>query len=190
MRVTRPTMFSLRTVRRALSVVLYLTVLANFSWSQKTSPITTVILVRHAEKDTVGTDPSLTRAGVDRSQALAQLFGNSEISTIYVTQFRRTQQTAEPLATRLRVKPVVFNVDLSNPRRYANALAKEILTKCAGSTVLVSNHSNLIPLIIDALGAGGNMTIDDHTYDDVFVVSRNSSGSARLLKLKYGNPSH
>lgn len=179
---------SSRVLRRALHVVFCLTVLINFSWTQKSSPITTIILVRHAEKDTVGTDPSLNETGVKHALALAQLFGNSEISTIFVTQFRRTQQTVEPLATRLHLKPVVFNVDLSSPRRYANALAKEILAKCAGSIVLVANHSNLIPLIIDALGAGNNTTIDDHTYDDVFVVSRDSSGSAKLLKLKYENP--
>ena len=177
-------------LRRMLWFALCLTVLVNPSLSQKANPITTIILVRHAEKDTVGADPALTKAGVDRSLALANLFGNSGISTIYVTQFRRTQQTAEPLASRLHVKPVVFSVDLSSPRRYANDLANEIIAKWSGSTLLVSNHSNIIPLIIDALGAGSTTTIDDHIYDDVFVVLRDSSGSAKLLKLKYGNPSH
>src|SRR5476651_1595762 len=75
---------------------------------------TTVVLVRHAEK-ALGTieDPPLSPEGEQRSERLAQMFGDSagagRLDAIYVTNTRRTQQTAAPLAARLHVVPVVLS---------------------------------------------------------------------------------
>ena len=64
--------------------------------------------VRHAEK-ALGTieDPPLSPEGEQRSERLAQMFGERDgaghLDAIYVTNTRRTQQTAAPLAARLHL---------------------------------------------------------------------------------------
>src|SRR5438874_13735457 len=60
-----------------------------------TRPVTTIILVRHAEKisDPNNSDTDLSTDGQARAQLLARMFGNSEINAIYETQYKRTQET-------------------------------------------------------------------------------------------------
>src|SRR6266850_4918337 len=64
---------------------------------------TTILLVRHAEKDTkvLGSDPPLNAAGILRAQELARVLADARIDAIYVTPYQRNRQTALPLATRL-----------------------------------------------------------------------------------------
>ncbi len=171
------------------SLLVLTAILANPARAQTAEPFTTIILVRHAEKDSAGVNPSLTVRGMERARALDRTLSGIRISTVYVTQFLRTQQTAQGVVKRLKITPVVFDVDLSKPRQYAKALADDIVRKHSGETVLVANHSNLLPFIVEALGAGKIGEIGDRTYDDIFIVVKHASGSATLLKLKYGSPS-
>src|SRR5437773_8048647 len=66
-------------------------------------PVTTVIVVRHAEKniEPANPDPDLSPAGQARAQELARMFGDAGVNAIYATQFKRTQQTVKPLGDRL-----------------------------------------------------------------------------------------
>src|SRR6266576_4605291 len=66
-------------------------------------PITTVILVRHAEKNIEpnNPDPDLSPAGEARAQELARMFSNAGVNAIYATEYKRTQETVKPLADRL-----------------------------------------------------------------------------------------
>src|SRR5215470_3668124 len=68
-------------------------------------PITTVILVRHAEKkiEPDNPDPDLTPAGVERAQEIAREFAGAGINAIFATQYKRTQQTVKPLSDRIGV---------------------------------------------------------------------------------------
>ena len=159
------------------------------AFSQDIGKPTVVILVRHAEKDTGSVDPPLTQRGLDRSLALARLLGDVDISVIYATQFIRTQQTVKQLSSLHGLKPELVNVDLSNPRLFASNLAKAILKDHPGQTVLVSSHSNIIPFMIEALGAGQKPPIGDNEFDNVFIVTKYQTGTAKLLKLRYGEPS-
>lgn len=62
-------------------------------------PVTTVILVRHAEKmvlppsDPRSDDPPLSADGTTRAQTLAHVVGNAGIEVIFATEFQRTQMT-------------------------------------------------------------------------------------------------
>ena len=62
-------------------------------------PVTTVIVVRHAEKniEPSNPDPDLSPAGQARAQESARMFGDAGINAIYATQYKRTQQTVKPL---------------------------------------------------------------------------------------------
>src|SRR5438067_11607217 len=68
-------------------------------------PVTTVILIRHAEKviDPNNADPDLSPAGQARAQELVRMFGDAGINAIYATQYKRTQQTVKLLADKLGV---------------------------------------------------------------------------------------
>jgi len=72
---------------------------------------TTIYLVRHAEKQTTGngsmmiSDPDLTEDGRLRAKALADTLAGKKITAVYATQYKRTQQTAEPTAI-LKLTPI------------------------------------------------------------------------------------
>src|SRR3954467_5338840 len=64
-----------------------------------------VILVRHAElQGAAMADPKslpLSSAGKERAQRLAGMLRDAGIAAIYVTDFARTNQTAQPLSQEL-----------------------------------------------------------------------------------------
>src|ERR1700741_2063320 len=69
-------------------------------------PVTTVILIRHAEKiiDPNNPDVDLSPAGQARAQELARMFGDAGVNVIYATQYKRTQETVKPLADKLGLR--------------------------------------------------------------------------------------
>ncbi|MEO1083146.1 MAG: phosphoglycerate mutase family protein [Acidobacteriota bacterium] len=146
-----------------------------------------IFIVLHAEKETgdgVGRDPNLNDAGRERaSSALVELLDGAEIDAAYVTQWRRTQQTAAPLLESIGRTPVMLETDDG----FEAALAERLLANHRGETVLVVGHSNTNPVLIEALGAAPpSMTDDD--YDDVYMVVFPAPGEARLIRLGYGRP--
>src|SRR5690606_22618825 len=59
---------------------------------------TTVIVLRHAEKEIGGADPNLNSDGVLRAEELKRILQNIPIAAVYSTSFIRTKKTVEPLA--------------------------------------------------------------------------------------------
>jgi phosphohistidine phosphatase SixA len=145
-------------------------------------PVTTVILVRHAEKkiEPNNPDPDLTDSGQQRAQEIARMFGNSGLNTIYATQFKRTQQTVKPLSDRSGVSVSLLNSNQSDE------LVKQILTNHRGQTVFVSGHNNSVPAIVSTLSGDSFPIIPESEYDNLFIVTVYRFGKAKVLKLKYG----
>jgi phosphohistidine phosphatase SixA len=141
-----------------------------------------VFLVRHAERaDTAEgggptmTDPDLSAAGLARAESLATTLRHAKVTAIYTTEYRRTKQTAEPLAKALGLEPtVVMSKDLPG--------LMEKLKEATGN-VLVVGHSNSVPGVIEALGVTEAVAIGDADYDNLFVVIR--SAQHQLLRLSY-----
>jgi len=152
----------------------------------------TVFLIRHAEReDEPRQDPPLTSAGVARSMALARLLSNAGVKAIFTSQFTRTKQTAEPLATKLgiTVTPFTLKSNPSNPRQIAEESTAEVTNKIlerSGQSVLVVGHSNSIPDVIKMLGGDVVPTIDESKFDDLFIVTVYAKGKAKVVQLKYG----
>lgn len=145
--------------------------------------MTTVILVRHAEKspDATLTDPPLTAAGEARAKTLARMLGKAGVSAIYTTPVVRTRRTAAPLAAALGVQPV----EIQTGATYANDVVSRIRNQHAGATVLVVGHSNTTPEVIRALGIAEAPAIPDAEFDNFFVVTFVDGHAPSLLKLKY-----
>jgi len=153
----------------------------------------TVFLIRHAEReDEPRQDPPLSKDGVARSQALARLLSSAGIKAIFTSQFTRTKQTAEPLATKLgiNVTPFTLKSNPAKPRQIAEESTAEVTNKIlehAGESVLVVGHSNSIPDVIKMLGGDFIPTIDERKFDDLFIVNVYAKGKAKVVQLKYGS---
>ena len=163
--------------RIILFVILFYVVCSAAYAKQK---ITTVLLVRHSEKlTTPADDPVLSPQGTVRAQLLVRMFENSGLNAIYTSQFTRTKLTAEPLAKR-------FGIPLETvDAKTTNKLVESILSKHSGGTVLVVGHSNTLPEIIEALGAGKIQEIDDLDYDNIYVVTVSGNGIAKVVRMKF-----
>ena len=147
-------------------------------------PVTTVILIRHAEKviDPNNPDVDLSPAGQARAQELARMFGDAGIYTIYATQYKRTQQTVKPLADKLGL-PITQVNSKSTPE-----LLNQIRTQHRGETIFIAGHNNSVPEIITALGGPTYPTIPETEYDNLYVVTVYRTGKAKVVKMKYGAP--
>jgi 2,3-bisphosphoglycerate-dependent phosphoglycerate mutase len=166
-----------------LLILVLATALAFVGYLCFFSPVTTVLLVRHAEKSATPPDnPVLSDAGQARAQALARVLEGAGVRALYATEFARTQQTVQPLATQLGL--TVTQINASD----ADGLVNHILTNHRGETVLVAGHSNTLPAIIEKLKAGQIPAIADTEYDKLFVVTVYRFGKAKVLQLRYGPP--
>lgn len=148
--------------------------------AQDAAEETVVVLVRHAEKE-AGEDPALDEAGRTRAHALAHALSKWPGGTIYVSQFRRTRETAAPLTEAWGVEPVVVDA-----RDVAGLAAR--IREGGAARVVVVGHSNTVPALVGALGADAPDQIAEEVYDDLFVVTLSAGGGARLIRLKYGSP--
>jgi broad specificity phosphatase PhoE len=147
---------------------------------------TTIVLIRHAEKQVnADNDAPLSSEGELRAARLAQMFGDASpygrIGNIYVTDTRRTQQTAAGVAQRLGIAPKVVPAKTS-----AGDLANQLLGENRGGRALVVGHSNTVPDIVAALADQDNVPpIADDEFDTIYVVSVPTIGHATVLRLKY-----
>lgn len=148
-------------------------------------PVTTIILIRHAEKviDPNNPDVDLNSQGQARAQELARMFADAGVNAIYATQYKRTQETVKPLADRLGLP-----ISVVNSKSTGDLLAK-IRSESSGQTVFIAGHNNTVPEIIFALGGPKIPTIPESEYDNLYVVTVYQTGHAKLVKMKYGSPS-
>jgi broad specificity phosphatase PhoE len=139
-----------------------------------------VILVRHAERATEpASDPGLAPAGEQRAQALALALAGLRVNAILTTQFRRTRDTAAPLAKAMGVQPQVIDTKSGDARTVADAV------RAQSGVVLVVGHSNTVPAILAALGGPSQPALCETSFHHVFVL-RPGAGS---MQLSYGAPS-
>ncbi len=167
---------------RLLTILLVLTACQSAPPGAQEDAITTIVLVRHAEKQQTGDDPRLTADGEERATALAHVLGEADVHAVYATQYARTQDTAEPLARRLGLDVAVVSAEPSYPADMAEIIRK----KHQGESVVVVSHSNTVPAIIRELGAEPVPSIEEEEYDDLYVVTMTASGQVDLLALRYG----
>jgi broad specificity phosphatase PhoE len=154
-------------------------------WVWGTADSTTVIVVRHAEKETGdAVDPKLSAAGSARAQLLARMFGVADgpgrLDAIYVSNTSRSRLTAAPLAERLHL-PV--SVAAGNDAR---ALARRALREHAGGRVLIVAHLDTLPAIVASLSGNDDIpNLDAQDYGVIYVVTVPRIGHANLLRLNY-----
>lgn len=151
------------------------------------SPETAVVwLVRHAERADAGMadqpDPELSEAGRVRARELARLLGDAGVTAVHSTPFRRTRETAAPLAQALGLE-----VETYDPRDQASMERFMDRIRTPGRHVVVG-HSNTTPAMVTALGGDPVSPIDEAEYDRIYLVVLASDGSVTSTLLRFGAP--
>ncbi len=137
-------------------------------------------LVRHAEKDTVGRDPSLLPAGQARAKRLSEILGEVPLRRVYATNYQRTQLTAAPTAQATHLTTQTYAPSGQN------ALLDQLLEQAAGGNYLLVGHSNTVPKMLNYLsGKSAYQNISEKTYDGFYVVSVYRDGRVAILELQY-----
>lgn len=143
----------------------------------------TVIVVRHAEKAADDPrDPALSEAGEARAVALARLLEDAEVSHLYATEFRRTQDTLAPLS-------VVSGAAVQMvPARDPRALVSAISNLPRGSVVVVAGHSNTVPALVKLLVPERDaFALAESDHDRLYAITlTGETGPATVLALRYG----
>ncbi|MFT6990132.1 MAG: phosphohistidine phosphatase SixA [Paraglaciecola sp.] len=132
--------------------------------------------VRHFEKQ-LGDNPSLTKTGKARAEALAVFFSDKPLNHVYSTDYNRTIETATPVAA-------LKNVDIKSydPRNLVE-FATQIKTL---NHVLVVGHSNTTPELLGLMG-GAIITIKESEYGELYIMKHNGlelSASSLHIPLK------
>ncbi len=174
--------------RRIQIIVIYTAIAVGLAWFFESQATTTIIFVRHAEKDaTVAEDPPLSNAGRRRVRELTRQLADADVvagvNAIYSTPFRRTQQTARPLADRLDLP--INTYDAAD----TEDVLETILKLHKGEIVLVVGHSNTVPVLIANLGASKRVPpIRENEYDNIYIISIPWFGKTKTIRLRYGEP--
>jgi broad specificity phosphatase PhoE len=135
----------------------------------------TIFVVRHAEKADATKDPDLSEPGRARAEALAKVLRDAKIAAIYVTEFKRTQETAAPLAKALGITVTV------SPAQDSAALIAKL--RASTGNALVVGHGDTIPNLMEALGISEPINIADNDYDNLSVVVLGEK--PQLIRLHY-----
>ncbi|MCF6264636.1 MAG: histidine phosphatase family protein [Xanthomonadales bacterium] len=134
----------------------------------------TFLLLRHAEKMTALKDPPLTERGHRRAACMAewlaaQPFAN-DIKHIYSSNYRRTLETAAPLALRLGI-----SIRLYDARKLGDLALKISAGK---NSLVVVGHSNTTPGLAGYLSGQEIKQMEETDYNSFWQV--NAAGAEKL----------
>ena len=174
--------------RRIQVIVIYTAIAVGLAWFFESQATTTVIFVRHAEKAAIAEDdPSLSPAGQRRAAELKRQLVDADvvagIDAVYATPYRRTEETARPIADALELPLNSYDANDTE------AIMEDIVRKHKGKIILVVGHSNTLPALIGNMGASKKVPpIAEDEYDNIYIVSIPWFGKTKTIRLRYGEP--
>ena len=131
-------------------------------------PASTFYVMRHLHTPEGVEDPELTPEGQNYAQRLADFFAASPPATIFVSNTKRAQQTAAPLAARLGIAPRIYDP------RDTRFLVTEIMKE--PPPVLIVGHSNTVPDIVQALSGRRSKELTHKDFGDIWVIRGDRRG--------------
>jgi 2,3-bisphosphoglycerate-dependent phosphoglycerate mutase len=148
---------------------------------------TKIYVLRHAEKNTSDPkdkNPSLSPEGQERANNLVSRLSKEKIDAIFTTNYKRTIETVQPLATAQKA-----SIHKYNPA-YPKTLSDLIKKDYAGKTVLIVGHSDTVLELLEAFGVKRPMErLTDSDYDNLFLVTIDGTES-KVAAEKFGKPHH
>ena len=141
---------------------------------------TTVILIRHAERDNFF---NITDEGRKRAIALVDTVADMGISVIYSPDLSRNLDTVTPLANYLKIDiTLIPRINRSS----VDDLISEILLNNKGNVVLlVGNGSGNLRTLHQRLGGGDGD--GPYQYGELYIYNISEDGSVGITKLKFGS---
>ena len=156
---------------------------------------TTIILVRHAERDE-GLDPPLNDEGLVRAVALADELEDDGITAIFYPDLLRNRQSAQPLIERIDPTIRVYTaVDMADTKALANSFVDEVVRDHAGGVVLLVGNtgpviegvqSGNLQEIYARLGGTGAPPIQ---YQSLYTIVLHPDAPPTITMGSYGGPS-
>jgi broad specificity phosphatase PhoE len=173
--------------QRIVSLVLFSLSTLGLAWFFESQATTTILFVRHADTDGAmgdDRDPPLNERGDARAELLADFLQDIDViagvDAIYASEFRRTQQTAAPLAGRLGIE-----VEIADPYE-VEGFMKNVLHRHKGEIVLIVSHSDIIAPLVEELHGSKNLPdIGPDDYGDLYIVTIPWFGKVKTLRLPY-----
>lgn len=176
-----------RIVRASIALLAFGALALGATGGATPSSGTVVYLVRHAEPTLPmyaesSSDPQLNEAGRARAEALAETLAAEHLDGIFSTDYRRTRQTAAPVAERSGIEVEIY--DPRSLEQFASRLA------AMPGRHLVVGHSNTTPEMVRLLGGDPGEPIDEEReFDRLYVVVLTPDGEVTTIQLRYGAPS-
>ena len=174
--------------RRTLTLIAYIVVVFGLAWFLELRLPTTIIFVRHAEVGepmSQDVDQPLNAAGMARAEALADFLeivdGDAGPNAIYVSEARRTQQTAEPLARRLGIEP-----EIADPFDVAAFMETVLFEHKREIVVVVTHRDVIVPAVEELHGHQGIGEIGADDYDEMIFVVIPWFGKVKTYFFRYG----
>ncbi|MDQ4121274.1 MAG: histidine phosphatase family protein [Acidobacteriota bacterium] len=148
-----------------LGTLLFLFTVSNVS-AQKNE--VTVILLRHAEKDTSATadkvNPDLLPEGKARAQRLVEIIKKYKPDVIYSSDFIRTKSTVAPLAEKRKVPIQIYD------HKKIDELAALIMNG-KGKSIVVVGHNTSTPALANMLIKQEKYkTLDESEYGKIWII--------------------
>ena len=177
-----------RRQRRIQVFIIYTAIAIGLAWFFESQATTTIIFVRHAEQTSHDeADPSLSEAGQRRVAELTRQLADADvvagIDAIYSTSYKRSTETAEPLAERLDLPVSIYDAGDTE------SVLEEILKNHKGKIILVVGHSNTVPVLIANLGASKKVPpIERDEFDNIYIISIPWFGKTKTIRLRFGEP--
>ena len=141
---------------------------------------TTYYLIRHAEKDRTNPtnrNPNLNSEGLIRASNWAKYFETVALDAVYSSDYKRTQQTAEPTAAEKSLL-----IQFYDPNKMYDAIFQKVTL---GKSVLVVGHSNTTPAFVNLiLEQEKYQSMNDKDNSSLYVVTiqngKKTSGVVRI----------
>ena len=141
---------------------------------------TTIVLLRHCEKDKVTQE--LTPNGRANAQAIPGALADLKIDAIYCSNKTRNRQTAAPLAKKTGVPVQVLSVPESGFQ--AQMVTGPLLARHQGKTVVRVGNTWNLEKIYPSLGGSGSPPTD---YGDLYILRNASDGTGTVERRTFGN---
>lgn len=138
-----------------------------------------LVVVRHADKIDNSHDAVLSPTGKLQARRLAHVLKDVGITAIYTTQFKRTIQTAGPLAELLKIAPFVYE------QQDVTGVVKEIQRKHPQGVVMVVGHRSTVPRILKQFGSTAQVALGTGEYDGLFILNLSPGRPPTLLHLRF-----
>ena len=162
----------LRNIKTIVLLLVVLTLVAACKESGKINLVekentSVYYFIRHAEKDrsdSTNKNPSLTIQGLERAKKWALFFKDKNIAAVYSTNYKRTQQTALPIAKEQNLEIISYTTK--------ELISEKFLTNNKGKNIVIVGHSNTTPELVNRiLGEQKYEDIADRENNNVFIVT-------------------